>query len=113
MTPKKIGQFVTFWKRKEKGPIEPFFESDKVDFIVVNIQGKNQIGQFVFPKSILLKKGIISTDQKEGKRAFRVYPPWSETKSIQAIRSQKWQTGYFYEINDSVDLKRVTELYRM
>ncbi|MGS2764101.1 MepB family protein [Sinomicrobium sp. M5D2P9] len=112
ITPKKAGQFVTFWKRNGKGPIEPFHETDSMDFYVVNVQTTNQLGQFVFPKSVLIKKGIISTDKKEGKRAFRVYPSWDVTNNKQAEQTQKWQRNYFYEINNSTDLKRVIELYK-
>jgi len=112
ITPKKVGQFVTFWKRNGNGPIEPFNDSDLLDFYVVNLRAENQSGQFVFPKSILIKKGIISTEKKEGKRAFRVYPKWDLPKSKQAERSQKWQLDYFYEMNDSLDINRVLELYK-
>ena len=111
ITPKKVGQFVTFWKRNENGPIEPFDENDQIDFYAVNVRTENEFGQFVFPKSVLIKKGIISTEKKEGKRAFRVYPNWDIPKSKQAERTQKWQLNYFYQINGSTDLKKVTELY--
>jgi len=111
ITPKKVGQFVTFWKRSKNGPIEPFHENDSFDFFTVNVQANNQLGQFVFPKSVLIKKGIISTLQKEGKRAFRVYPAWDISKSKQAERTQKWQLEYFYHINDSIDFDRVRKLY--
>ena len=112
ITPKKAGQFVTFWKREINQPIAPFDETDAFDFFVVNIQNENRIGQFVFPKSILIQKGIISTSKKEGKRAFRVYPPWDVTTSKQALQSQKWQMDYFYEITDHIDLKKVITLYK-
>lgn len=112
ITPKKVGQFVTFWKRNGAGPIEPLHETDLLDFYVVNVQSENQVGQFVFPKSVLIKKGIISTERKEGKRAFRVYPKWDLPKSKQAERTQKWQLDYFFELNDFLDVDRVLELYR-
>ncbi len=111
ITPKKVGQFVTFWKRNRYGIIEPFSESDRIDFYVVNVRIENEFGQFVFPKSVLIKKGIISTQKKEGKRAFRVYPKWDVVKNKQAEQTQKWQLNYFYEINNSIDLKKVSELY--
>jgi hypothetical protein len=79
----KNGQFVTFWKRNGNGPIEPFYETDRNDFYVVNVRNENQCGQFIFPKSVLINKGIISTDKKEGKRAFRVYSSWDITKNEQ------------------------------
>lgn len=111
ITPKKVGQFVTFWKRNGNGQIEPFDENDQIDFYVVNVRTENQFGQFVFPKSVLIKKGIISTEKKEGKRAFRVYPNWDSVKSKQAEQTQKWQLNYFYQINSSTDLQKVNELY--
>lgn len=110
-TPKKIGQFVTFWKRSLGGPIEPFHETDSFDYYIVNVQNERNLGQFVFPKSILLKKGIISTDKKEGKRAFRVYPSWDTTESMQAKRTQKWQLEYFFIINNTLDFNAVSKLY--
>lgn len=113
ITSKKIGQFVTFWKRNRNGPIEPLNETDQIDFYVVNVQTKNQFGQFVFPKSVLIKKGIISTKNKEGKRAFRVYPIWNKTENKQAKGTQKWQLNYFYEIGKSTDLKKVNTLYNL
>ncbi len=77
----------------------------------MNVRTEKKFGQFVFPKSILIKKGIISTTKKEGKRAFRVYPNWGIIKEKQAEQTQKWQLNYFYEINDSTDFKKVMELY--
>ncbi|MCL5244287.1 MepB family protein [Cellulophaga sp. 20_2_10] len=111
ITPKKAGQFVTFWKRSNAGPIEPFNHTDTIDFFIVNVVYKDKMGQFVFPRSILLKKGILSTDKKEGKRAFRVYPSWDVTTSKQALKTQEWQLNYFYNINDKYNLERVTALY--
>lgn len=113
ITPKKVGQFVTFWKRNDNGIIEPFKDSDLIDFFVVNVQSENNIGQFVFPKSVLIHQNIISTDKKEGKRAFRVYPDWDTPKNKQAERTQKWQLNYFYRIDESIDFNKVKELYRL
>ena len=111
ITPKKAGQFVTFWKRKGNGPIEPFSDKDPIDYFVVNVQSDNKFGQFVFPKSVLIEKGIISTIQKEGKRAIRVYPSWDKPKSKQAEKTQKWQLNYFYEIGEMTDFEQVKGLY--
>ncbi|WP_375580688.1 MepB family protein [Marivirga tractuosa] len=111
ITPKKTGQFVTFWKRNEDGPIEPFHETDPIDFFVVNVQSEDKIGQFVFPKSILILKGVVSTNKKEGKRAIRVYPIWDIANNKQAERNQKWQLDYFYEIGEKIDFEKVKELY--
>ena len=113
ITPKKTGQFVTFWKRSGKGPIEPFYENDEFDFFIVNVCSGIQTAQFVFPKSVLIGKGIISTEKKEGKRAFRVYPPWDKSGSKQAEISQKWQSDYFHEAGDSANLKQIKGLFAL
>ena len=112
ITPKKVGQFVTFWQRNNNGVIAPYDEIDDVDFFIVNVELDNRLGQFVFPKSILIKKGILTTNTKEGKRAFRVYPNWDLPKSKQAEKTQKWQLDYFYEIDKSTDLEKVDALYK-
>ncbi|MEQ8907039.1 MepB family protein [Ekhidna sp.] len=49
---------------------------------------------------------MLSTDKKEGKRAFRVYPNWDAVKSKQAERTQKWELNYFYQINSLTDYKK-------
>lgn len=95
ITPKKAGQFVTSWKRSTDGITQPFEESDPFDLLVINVQLDQQLGQFVFPKSILKEKGILSTSKKDGKRGFRVYPSWDQPLSKQAIKTQAWQIQFF------------------
>jgi hypothetical protein len=112
VTPKKVGQFVTCWKRDASGQTVPFSERDSVDFYAINVKLEDKFGQFVFPKSILAKKGIISTERSEGKRGFRVYPKWDAPTSKQAEKTQQWQLAYFYEINEFTDLSRANELYK-
>ncbi len=112
ITPKKVGQFVTFWKRNGNGLIEPLSESDAIDYFVVNVRADNNFGQFVFPKSVLIKNGIITTDKQEGKRAFRVYPNWDIPQNKQAEKTQKWQLTYFYEIGEKTNFKKARELYQ-
>jgi len=113
ITPKKNGQFVTLWKRNEKKIIRPIHILDEIDFFIVNVKDENNFGQFVFPKQELIEKGIITSDLKEGKRAIRVYPPWSIVTSKQAKKTQLWQLKYFLPIkkNNQVDLNKARELY--
>lgn len=113
ITPKKIGQFVTFWKRNKERITEPFADTDAIDYYVINVQSENKVGQFVIPKSVLIEKGIISTSKKEGKRGFRVYPIWDKTINKQAVLTQQWQLNYFFEINDDLDLSFVKKLYQI
>lgn len=111
ITPTKTGQFVTLWKRNENGIIEPFDFSDAIDFVIISVRKNDLSGQFIFPKNILLEKAIFSTATKEGKRATRVYPPWDETTSKQAQKTQKWQLDYFYTITPDLDLNKFKSLF--
>lgn len=56
ITPTKIGQFVTLWKRIGNGPIQPYDVSDSVDFFIVSVRNDNHFGQFIFPKSIFCEQ---------------------------------------------------------
>jgi hypothetical protein len=113
ITPTKIGQFVTLWKRIEKGPIQPFDILDDIDMVIISVRDKEHLGQFIFPKSILIEKGILTSKNKEGKRALRVYPPWDKTDSKQAQKTQQWQLNYFLEISsiESFDSIRMKSLF--
>jgi hypothetical protein len=99
ITPTKIGQFVTLWKRIGTGPILPYDMADPIDLFVISVRSNNHFGQFVFPKTVLYEKGIISKDGKGGKRAMRLYPSWDITESKQAKKTQEWQLIYFFEID--------------
>lgn len=100
ITPTKNGQFVTIWKRNSKGITEPFHVSDSFDFIIISVRNEANIGQFIFPKSVLLEQKIISGNNKEGKRGIRVYPPWDKPMSKQAEKTQEWQLKHFFWINN-------------
>ncbi|MCR4031171.1 MULTISPECIES: MepB family protein [Flavobacterium] len=112
ITPTKTGQFVTLWKRNKNGIIEPFDYSDSIDFVIVSVRKDVNWGQFIFPKKILLEKGIFSTPSKEGIRATRVYPPWDETTSKQAQKTQKWQLDYFFSFTDqnNIELNKLKKI---
>ncbi len=110
ITPTKIGQFVTFWKRLGNGPIMPYDLTDHFDFLIVSVRKAYSLGQFVFPKDVLCQKGFISKEGMGGKRAMRVYPPWDITDSDQAKKTQAWQLLYFFEIEPAVDNERMKQL---
>ncbi len=107
-TPTKIGQFVTFWKRINNSPIMPFDTLDPFNFLMVYVYGKNNFGLFIFPKSVLVSKGVISQNGKGGKRAIRVYPPWDITHSKQAQTTQMWQLRYFIELQSDGSSHTIT-----
>lgn len=109
ITPTKIGQFVTLWKRIGENPIQPFATSDDFDLVIINTNTAANSGQFIFPKSILEQKGYLQSQSKKGKLGFRVYPSWDKTLNKQAQQTQKWQLNYFLEI--PIDLAKAKSLY--
>ncbi|TGK37592.1 MepB protein [Leptospira gomenensis] len=96
ITPKKKGMFVTLWKRDKNGNTIPYHKNDPIDLVIVETKKSDRIGFFIFNKKILTEKRIIS-NEKEGKRGFRIYPPWEKTNNAQAAKSQLWQSLYFFE----------------
>lgn len=97
ITPTKTGQFVTLWKRNRAGITQPHEESDPFDLYIISVRKEKLSGQFVFTKQVLIEHNILSTSKKEGKRGFRVYPPWDVTANKQAQKTQKWQAEFFVE----------------
>ncbi len=114
ITPTKVGQFVTLWKRIGTGPIQPFDASDPIDLFVVSCRKDVRLGQFVFPKAVLCERDVVAREGKGGKRAMRVYPPWDRPTSRQALQTQEWQLAYFLETptDGPVDHARARILYR-
>lgn len=97
VTPKKTGLFVTFWKRNIELITEPFDACDKFDILLVLCRDSSNSGLFKFTKEALIDNGIVSSvgEKREGKRGFRLYPEWSQPVSAQALKTKKWQVGYF------------------
>ena len=100
VTPKKLGHFVTLWTRNTEGKTEPFNECDDFDFCLIVAEEEDQFGFFLFPKHVLIEKQILTTEIKEVKRGFRVYPVWAKTTNTLAKKSQNWQTKYFINLRN-------------
>ncbi|NRD75086.1 MepB family protein [Shewanella sp. VB17] len=99
-TPKKVGQFVTIWKREYTGAeIAPFENSDDIDFVIVAVHDAQNQGFFIFDKETLVKRRVFTDGLREGKRAIRVYAPWIKPTVKQAISTQKWQTAHFFSLD--------------
>ena len=113
ITPKKVGQFVTLWKRNADKQTEHFDENDLVDYYIIATEDDSKLGFYIFSKSVLIEKNILSTQNKEGKRGFRVYPDWVKPENKQAEKTQNWQQNYFIEIrNNQVDSTRLKILFK-
>lgn len=104
-TPTKTGQFVTVWKRLHPdADIAPLDEADPVDVVIIAVADGAQRGLLIFPRSVLLERGVMSRAGQGGKRALRVYPPWCAPASIQARRTQRWQLQWFVDEADPAGL---------
>ena len=110
ITPKKTGQFVAIWKRNEQGETAPYDTSDVLDFFIIAVETAQHCGQFIFPKRVLLEKGILSSSRKEGKRGIRVYPSWDTPTNKQALKTQEWQLNYFIDLKQ--DEEKLTSLLK-
>ena len=101
ITPTKIGQFVAFWEKDATNKNQAFSVENAPDLLVINTFSHDQqsLGQFVFPKEVLVKHNILKTATTKGKMAMRVYPSWDAPTSKQAIATQKWQLPYFVVVD--------------
>ena len=109
-TPTKTGQFVTVWKRPHPdAEIAPLDEADPVDIVIIAVGDGARHGFFIFPRSVLLERGVMSRAGAGGKRALRVYPPWCVPESAQALRTQRWQVACFVAAGDQPRLGRLLE----
>ena len=115
ITPTKTGQFVTLWKRNLENKIQPFAENDDFDFVVISTKSNANLGQFVFPKSVLKDQKILSYSNNKGKLAIRVYPSWDQVISKQAIKTQLWQLHYFLRLSEKemVTIELAKKLYQL
>lgn len=115
ITPTKVGQFVSIWKRDQKGITQPFDISDDIDFFIIAARQQKQFGLFIFPKSVLHENKILSGKTKNGKRGIRVYPSWDLTTNKQAQKTQQWQTKYFLEMSQVklINIKKAKYLFNI
>lgn len=99
ITPTKVGQFVSIWKRNIDGITEAYNISDGIDFYMIACFSEVKSGLFIFPSSVLIKEKIMSDNTFEGKRGIRVYPIWDEVVNVQAKKTKVWQEKYFVDLS--------------
>lgn len=87
----------------------PYVESP--DKIIISIIDNKHIGQFIFPKEILLEKNILSSSNTKGKMGIRVYPTWEKDLNNSATKTQKWQSKYFLNLTEDIDVAKIRERY--
>ena len=113
-TPTKVGQFVAFWEKDQDNVNQPYGHETAPDLLVINtFESENKLGQFVFPKDILLNKKILTSHSSKGKMGIRVYPSWDLPASDQAKKTQNWQQKYFIAFSESDETtnQKIIELY--
>ena len=100
ITPTKIGQFVVFWEKDADNQNQAFAYDEAPELLIVHVfhPTTEESGQFIFPKEVLRKYGVLSTATTTGKMAMRVYPEWDNPHSKQATATQKWQLPYFVNL---------------
>lgn len=113
ITTVKTGQFVTTWKRNHRGLTAPF-DVDDLDFLVITCGTSESLGQFIFPKFVLVENGILSVGGRGGKRGIRVYAPWDFVANRQAVKTKDWQSRYFITVKGDTPttLQKVKELFQ-
>lgn len=110
-TRKKQGYFVVFWEKDNMDKNQPFTYLSSPDRVIVTVMDNEKIGQFIFPKTVLHKQGILSSEISKGKMAIRVYPSWISNLNPSAAKTQKWQVEYFVDLSHKMDLDKLTYLY--
>ena len=114
VTPTKIGQFVAFWEKDGSNKNQAFSYEEAPDLLVITtFKNESEFGQFIFPKEVLLKKGILRSTSTKGKMAIRVYPIWDSPSNKQAMKTQEWQLAYFVDMcnPNKLPLEELIELY--
>lgn len=97
ITPTKPGHFVAVWQRAADGSTIPYGAED-ADALLLSVREGAGHGVFLLDRATMVDRGIVSVSGAGGKRGFRVYSPWSEVKTAQALRSQRWQCERFVDL---------------
>lgn len=139
VTADRPGAFLTVWQRPasintiistDNKPIP--FQHKQLDYLFVQVEEHSnstsieksiktsKSGMFIFPVSLLVKKGIVSSQTSKGKMGFRVFPPWSQDRGVTGTKifsasgkkTQRWQLPYFVEIiDDSIDSQQLNKIF--
>lgn len=123
VTSDRPGAFLAVWKRPTSEDVngnKPIpLRSSELDYLFIQVERhstileelepKSKCGMFIFPVSLLIEKGIVSSLKSKGKTGFRVFPPWSEDRGIVGTKvfsesgkkTKRWQIPFFLEIDEN------------
>lgn len=110
-TPKKKGYFVVFWEKDVKNKNQAYAVEKSPDIMVITIIDGDKCGQFLFPKEVLRKQGILRNGESKGKMGVRVYPIWETDLNPSALKTQKWQIPYFIAFNQGIKTEDLQPFY--
>lgn len=110
-TPTKSGQFVAFWQKNTYLSNEAFYYENAPDILIVTCIDNNNLGQFIFPKDILLRENILKSKNTSGKMGLRIYPTWDVPTTKQGLQSQKWQCEYFIDLSNLKNISKEKLIY--
>src|SRR5699024_11498050 len=112
--PRQIVRCGGLWEKDVNNKNQPeLYEEAPGLLVITTFKNKNDFGQFIFPKEVLLKEDILRSVSTKGKMAMRVYPSWDSPSSKQALKTQKWQLPYFVDMcnPNKLPLEKILELY--
>ena len=87
VTSDRPGSFLALWNRpllEDANGNKPIpLTSNELDYLFIQVEShsnileelESQYGMFIFPVSVLIEKGIVSSLKSKGKTGFRVFPP--------------------------------------
>lgn len=111
LTPKKQGYFVAFWEKSKCGNNQAYSYEDAPEKLIVSVIDNEKKGQFIFPKEVLLKYGVLKKPLQKGKMALRVYPGWITELNKNACKVQWWQNEYFIDLSQDFEIVKLQNLY--
>lgn len=94
-TAKKAGYFVAFWEKNNENTNVAYDKKNPADFLCIVVTENHLQGVFVFPKHVLVEKGILRSAGAKGKMAARFYPAWCRDLNKTAQKTQDWQLAFF------------------
>ncbi|MEZ8725169.1 MepB family protein [Vibrio cyclitrophicus] len=127
VTPDRPGNFLSIWKRPDENSTDPRrtmpYEEHDLDYLFVKVSDCDisKRGIYIFPLTVLVNKGVVTSNKAKGKMAFRVFPPWTSSRgelkskvfSDSAKKTQRWQSNFFLWIEDNeiVDLDKFNNIF--